>query len=56
MNEQRGEMQNAISYFLTRKRQEDLASWTEPGSKSTQPSSAPVSMREEAGNESWKTW
>ena len=56
MNEQRGEMQNAISYFLTRKRQEDLASWSEPGGKSTQPSSAPVSMREEAGNESWKTW
>jgi hypothetical protein len=47
-------MQNAISYFLTRKRQEDLPGWSEPGGKGTQP--APVSMRDEAGSESWKNW
>ncbi len=58
MNQQKGEIQNAISYFLTRKRQEGLAPWSEPdgnGSSASSPAPADfMSMRDEVGSESGK--
>ena len=61
MNKEKGEMQNAVSYFLTRKRQEGLAPWSEPEGSGI--SSAPVgdsmSMRAENGSAEkmpWENW
>ena len=47
-----GEMRNAISYFLTRKRQQDLPAWVEPGgSPASSASSAPsMSLRNEVAD------
>lgn len=56
LNKERGEMVNAVSYFLTRKRQESLAPWKEPeGGAATSPAPAAQmgdygSLRDEQGN------
>lgn len=54
MNKDRGELQNAVSYFLTRRRQEGLAPWSEPeGSGAGAPVSGgdSMSMRAESGGD-----
>ncbi|MEA5034207.1 DUF669 domain-containing protein [Cloacibacillus evryensis] len=42
MNQQKGEMQNAISYFLTRSRQKDLPAWQEPDGEGSGASAQPA--------------
>ena len=61
-NEQKGEMQNAVSYFLTRKRQEGLKPWQEPDSDNDAPSNDGVqggdygSLRDEQADGEKNPW
>lgn len=52
-NDRSGDMENQVSFFLTRKRQEDLPAWQEPGgnSASAAPGVDSMSMRAESSGD-----